>query len=356
MLRLAVLVALAATAFSLPWAELKPAGTVLRFEPQELGKPALVGFESSWENFKVTHDKQYKSEQEESLRKEIFRDNMKHIEMHNYLHQKGQKSFTLEVNQYTDMENKEFVSVMNGFRKPNTTKEHHKPASYMSPLAPVALPESVDWRGEGYVTEVKNQGQCGSCWSFSATGALEGQHYRQTGKLVSLSEQNLVDCSVAWGNNGCNGGLMDYAFQYIKDNGGLDTENSYPYHADEETCQYKPASSGATDVGYTDCVEGDEKALKEALATVGPISIAIDASQPSFQLYSTGVYIDDMCSSTQLDHGVLLVGYGTSDEGQDYWIVKNSWGPEWGDEGYIMMARNRGNQCGVASSASYPLV
>jgi len=355
MLRLFVFVALVAAAYSLPWTAIKPADNVLRFEPKELGAPALSEFESSWEIFKNEHNKEYENEKEEALRKEIFRTNIKHVEMHNYLHEKGAKTFRLEINQYADMENKEFVSVMNGYRMTNKTKEHHRPATYLSPLSPVTVPDEVDWRKEGYVTEVKNQGQCGSCWSFSATGALEGQHFRQTGKLVSLSEQNLVDCSVAWGNNGCNGGLMDYAFQYIKDNRGVDTENSYPYLAQEGTCHFKAADSGATDAGYTDLPQGDEEKLKEALATVGPISIAIDASQPSFQLYSTGVYVDDACSSSRLDHGVLLVGYGTLD-GQDYWLVKNSWGPEWGNEGYIYMARNRDNQCGVASSASYPLV
>lgn len=355
MLRLALFVVLVSAAHSLPWMALQPADNVLRFEPKELGAPALSQFENSWDSFKTTHNKQYDSQEEETVRKAIFRSNIKHIEMHNYLNDKGAKTFRLEVNQYTDMANKEFVSVMNGFSMPNKTKEHHRPATYMSPLSPVAVPDTVDWRKEGYVTEVKNQGQCGSCWSFSATGALEGQHFRQTGKLVSLSEQNLVDCSVAWGNNGCNGGLMDYAFQYIKDNAGVDTENTYPYLAQDGTCHYKASDSGATDAGYTDMPQGDEEKLKEALATVGPISIAIDASQPSFQLYSTGVYVDDACSPSRLDHGVLLVGYGTLD-GQDYWLVKNSWGPEWGNEGYIYMARNRDNQCGVASSASYPLV
>lgn len=152
---------------------------------------------------------------------------------------------------------------------------------------------------------------------------------------------------------------MDYAFQYIKDNNGIDTEESYPYEAVDDKCRYTEKNSGATDKGYVDLQSGNEESLKAATATVGPISVAIDASHESFQFYSKGVYYEPDCSSNsrRLDHAVLIVGYGIDEQTDEkYWLVKNSWGATWGDKGYLKMARNKKNHCGIATSASYPLV
>jgi cathepsin L len=332
------------------WLDLKPAqasdSETLVFNP----------FKSQWEAFKKNHGKFYETVEEDVHRFKVFLKNLDVIDKHNKLHDQNKKSFRLGVDEYADLEHAEFVQVMNGFKRRYNETKASDSSSYLSPSNIVSLPQNVDWRKEGYVTPVKNQGQCGSCWSFSTTGSLEGQHFKQTGKLVSLSEQNLVDCSTAWGNSGCSGGLMDQAFQYIKDNKGIDMEVDYPYDAKDEKCHFKRKFVGANDTGYVDVPKGDEVKLKEAIATIGPISVAIDASHQSFQLYHSGVYDEEDCSSTQLDHGVLAIGYGTNDEGIDYYIVKNSWGETWGQKGYIMMSRNKENQCGIASSASYPLV
>lgn len=268
-----------------------------------------------------------------------------------FIHQMNKKNLTfiLAMNQFGDLTAEEF----NKFYKGLLPVSRPEPVTVESATLP-NLPSSVDWRTKGIVTGVKNQGQCGSCWSFSATGSLEGAHAQKTGQLVGLSEQNLVDCSQGQGNMGCNGGLMDYAFEYVIINNGIDTEASYPYTAEDGTCHYSSANCGSTLKGYQDVASGSEVGLTTAIANVGPISVAIDASHNSFQFYSSGVYYEPDCSSTQLDHGVLAVGYGTSGS-SDYYIVKNSWGTDWGMHGYIWMSRNRNNNCGIATAASYPL-
>ncbi|KRT79326.1 Peptidase [Oryctes borbonicus] len=283
----------------------------------------------------------------------IYMENIRMIAKHNRRYQQGLVSYSLKENQFADLLHYEFVEIMNGVRWSNDTIDQDA-STFITP-ANVELPSSVDWRKKGAVTEIKDQGQCGSCWAFSATGSLEGQHFRKANKLVSLSEQNLVDCSGKYGNEGCQGGLMTNAFKYVKANHGIDTEKSYPYEGEDNQCRYNPKNSGATDTGYKMIRAGDENALQAAVATVGPISVGIDASHFSFQFYNGGIYYEPDCSEEELDHGVLAVGYD-SDKGKDYWIVKNSWGESWGMQGYIKMTRNRKNNCGIASMASYPLM
>jgi cathepsin L len=312
-----------------------------------------VSLNQQWNMWKKNNNKQY-SNTEDQVRRVAWENNLKIVQQHNLQADLGVHTFYLGMNKFADLTLTEFVKMMNGY---NATGAPRRQASQTFTFNPslTDLPDTVDWRTQGYVTPIKDQGQCGSCWSFSATGSLEGQTFKKTGKLVSLSEQNLVDCSTAQGNMGCNGGLMDQAFEYIKVNNGIDTEDSYPYEAVDDSCRFKAANVGATDTGFTDIKSKDESALQQAVATVGPISVAIDASHSSFQLYKSGVYHEAFCSQTRLDHGVLAVGYGV-DGGKDYWLVKNSWGTGWGNQGYIEMTRNKRNQCGIATAASYPTV
>jgi cathepsin L len=306
--------------------------------------------EPHWRAFKSAHLKSYRDATEELIRRFTFEDNLHIIQEFNRVNA-SKAGFTLGVNHFADMTNAEFASMMLGLNGRNQIAGD----SVFHATNVQDLPAEVDWTKKGYVTEVKNQGQCGSCWAFSTTGSLEGQNFKKTGKLVSLSEQNLVDCSTAQGNQGCNGGLMDQAFTYIKANGGINTEASYPYTGEDGTCHFDANAIGAKLTGFVDVKSTDEQALKEAVATIGPISVAIDASSIFFQFYSSGVYDPWFCSSTELDHGVLAVGYGT-EGGKDFWLVKNSWGASWGLSGYIKMIRNKSNRCGIATQASYPTV
>ncbi|ERE80697.1 cathepsin L1-like protein [Cricetulus griseus] len=290
------------------------------------------------------------SQDEEGQKRAVWENNRKMIELHNEDYTKGKHGFHLEMNAFGDLTNTEFRQLMTGFQSMGTTEMN----VFQEPRLG-DVPKSVDWRKHGYVTPVKDQGSCGACWAFSAVGSLVGQMFWKTGKLVPLSEQNLVDCSWSHGNIGCHGGLMQNAFQYVMDNGGLDTSESYPYESRNTTCRYNPENSAANVTGFVK-IPANEYSLMKAVAIVGPISAAIDTKHHSFQFYRGGMYYEPECSSSNLDHAVLVVGYGEESDGRKYWLVKNSWGTYWGMNGYIKMARDRNNNCGIATYAMYPTV
>eukprot|EP01114_Cavostelium_apophysatum_P004539 TRINITY_DN1482_c0_g1_i1.p1 TRINITY_DN1482_c0_g1~~TRINITY_DN1482_c0_g1_i1.p1 ORF type:complete len:331 (+),score=94.98 TRINITY_DN1482_c0_g1_i1:64-1056(+) len=304
-------------------------------------------YQDSFASFVRKYNKVYNND-EFNYRFKIFRSNLDFIEQHNAKN----LSFTVGINKFADMSSQEFVKFYNGLDvKVDQASLVDEPTTSL-----VGLPDKWDWNSKGAVTHVKNQEQCGSCWSFSTTGSVEGCHFITTGKLVSLSEQNLIDCSSSYGNQGCNGGLMTDAMDYIIANKGIDTEESYPYTAEAgKTCLYKLKDSASKLKTFVNVQQGSEADL-QAKVYLGPTSVAIDASANSFQLYQSGVYYEPACSSTDLDHGVLAVGWGvdTSSATPDYWIVKNSWGEDWGQSGFIFMARNKNNNCGIATMGTLP--
>jgi len=287
------------------------------------------------------HSKSY-SAVELATRFEAFKNN------YDFVQNWSDPQFQVGINAFADLTNQEFAAMYNGLRIPEGYVHEQ---TFFPKLT--ALPDAKNWADLGAVTKVKDQGQCGSCWSFSTTGSVEGCHFITAGSLVGLSEKNLMDCSWKQGNQGCNGGLMTAAMDYIIANGGIDSESSYPYQpVDSKTCGYKAASKSSSLKSYANVKANSEADLQTAVNN-GPVSVAIDASHSSFQLYKSGVYYEKSCSSSALDHGVLAVGWGTS-SGSDYWIVKNSWGTSWGLNGYIWMSRNRSNNCGIATMATLP--
>nr|AER27707.1 putative cysteine protease [Phytophthora sp. SH-2011] len=257
---------------------------------------------------------------------------------------------TLGHNAFSHMSFDEFKFKMTGLVLPEGYLEQRLASRVDGLWSDVEVPSAVDWVDKGGVTPVKNQGMCGSCWAFSTTGAVEGATFVSSGKLPSLSEQELVDCDHN-GDMGCNGGLMDHAFQWIEDHGGICSEDDYEYKAKAQVC--RECDSVVKVTGFQDVNPQDEHALKVAVAQQ-PVSVAIEADQKAFQFYKSGVF--NLTCGTRLDHGVLAVGYG-NDNGHKFWKVKNSWGASWGEQGYIRLAREENGpagQCGIASVPSYP--
>jgi len=292
-----------------------------------------------YEFFKYVSEygRSYATKAEFQFRSQVFKNTLAQIEEHNNDQEHGSKVGINFLSDWTAEERKR----LNGYVAPaNKTQEN------VAILPTADLPSEVDWTQKGAVTPVKNQGQCGSCWSFSTTGAVEGAMFVKTGNLQSYSEQQLVDCSGSFGNMGCNGGLMDNAFKYIEKN-PLELESEYGYTAKQGKCQYDSSKGEGKVANYKDVSQGSWDQMQAAIAQQ-PVSVAIEADQMVFQGYTKGV-ITKGCGQ-QLDHGVLAVGYGTLDN-QEYILVKNSWGASWGDKGYVRIAPQ---QCVILMSASYP--
>ncbi|CAL1394136.1 unnamed protein product [Linum trigynum] len=293
------------------------------------------------------HGRKYRSKAEYKHRFQIYQSNVHFI---NHINSQN-LSFQLTDNKFADLTNDEFKSTYLGLRRPLETAHQRLQAE----CSCGHLPAEVDWRKKGAVTKVKDQGPCGSCWAFSAVAAVEGFHQIQTGELLTLSEQELVDCDVDGEDEGCGGGFMETAFEFIAQIGGLTTEKNYPYKGRDGDCDEKKLKDHLAKIsGYEIVSRNNETALQAAVAKQ-PVSVAIDAGSYEFQLYSKGI-LTGSCGS-DLNHGVAAVGYAV-EKGTKYWIVKNSWGANWGEDGYIRMERDvkeKGGKCGIAMLASFPL-
>ncbi|KAL3677323.1 hypothetical protein R1sor_027271 [Riccia sorocarpa] len=329
-----------------------PQYSILGYEPEDLLSDERLGsLFSAWER---KHGKNYQSEEERSLRIKVFRDNLEYIDAHN----RKETSYSLGLNRFADLTNEEYRKTYLGTRldreKRALRRQQNPRRSRYESLDVKDLPKSIDWREKGAVAPVKDQASCGSCWAFSAIASVEGINAIKSGSLIPLSEQELVDCDTSY-NEGCNGGLMDYAFEFIISNGGIDSEDDYPYKGYDGRCDSNKKNAHVVTIdSYEDVDLNSEDGLLKAVANQ-PVSVAIEAGGRDFQLYNAGVFTG--ACGTDLDHGVAAVGYGT-DNGNDYWIVRNSWGGAWGESGYIRMARGTGKGkesgiCGILIEPSY---
>ncbi|KAI5353781.1 hypothetical protein L3X38_006675 [Prunus dulcis] len=312
----------------------------------------LLHAEHHFSSFKATFGKTYATQEEHDYRFGVFKANLRRAKRHQGLDPTAVHGVT----KFSDLTPSEFRRNFLGLKRLRLPSDANK-----APILPTNdLPTDFDWRDKGAVTPVKDQGSCGSCWAFSATGALEGAHYLQTGELLSLSEQQLVDCDhecdpEEFGScdSGCNGGLMNNAFEYTLKAGGLEREKDYPYTGTDDTCKFDKSKVVAA-VSNFSVISTDEDQIAANLVHHGPLAVGINAV--FMQTYVKGVSCPYICGK-RIDHGVLLVGYGSSGfapirfKVKPYWILKNSWGQSWGEEGFYKICRGH-NSCGVDSLVS----
>jgi len=303
-----------------------------------LGVPTPVY--DSWVHWKQKNGKSYGTNSEEDYRLHVYSNNYAEV----YRISQQHPNTTFELNKFADLPSDEFASIYTGYKESPFLQQTN-----VVKLDESNLKSTVNWVTAGAVAPVKDQGHCGSCWAFSAVSALETANYLQKkmSSVPTYSEQQLVDCAGgSYHNKGCHGGLMDNAFRYVEAH-PLQTEDDYPYRGVEGSC--KSGTGHGTATGFTDVQRGSASQLRAAL-NGQTVSVAIQANESVFQFYKSGV-LDSAACGTSLNHGVISVGYGT-ENGKDYFLVRNSWGPSWGDKGYIKIGAN--NICGILSFPSYP--
>ncbi|GAB0088410.1 uncharacterized protein DMENIID0001_028150 [Sergentomyia squamirostris] len=309
----------------------------------------LNGQIQSWSDYKKAFNRTYRRPFRENRSRDAFKTNLHLIEKHNVAFQRNETSFRMALNLLADLSREEYL-VRFVRLTPNKQPEGEMQERVASFGAFPDIPESLDWRKKGFETPPDNQKSCGSCYAFSIVHSIEGQIFKRTSKLISLSEQQIVDCSTEMGNYGCAGGSLRNTLKYLTKCGGLMRQLDYPYTAEEGRCRFMAPLAVVNVTNWSILPQGNEMALAVAVATVGPVAVSINASPRSFQLYGDGIYDDSECSSRSVNHAMLVVGYTP-----EYWIIKNWWGERWGEDGYMRLQRHR-NLCGVANYAAYAVV
>ncbi|KAJ3670223.1 hypothetical protein LUZ60_010547 [Juncus effusus] len=298
----------------------------------------------------IKHGKDYSCDEQRQRRLIIFTNNVNFIEKFN---RERKYNYTLSVNHLADLTNEEFKSKYNGVKIPNLARSPPKQPLNFTLMPPI----SIDWRSSGAVTPIKDQGSCGSCWAFASVAAIEGIYKIKTGKRVSLSEQELVDCNNA--NYGCEGGWSQRAFEFIISKGGLSSEAVYPYKGVQGKChKSKVHHNHAASIRSFGAVPSTNESMLAVVVSQQPVVVYIAAGNDAFQFYNGDGILDGPCG-TELDHAVVIIGYGQDSAGRKYWIVKNSWGTSWGDEGYMYIAKDAhaiAGMCGIALHAYYPII
>ncbi|KZC12523.1 Cathepsin K [Dufourea novaeangliae] len=302
-----------------------------------------------WNAYKVRCNKSYAGNVE-AARRMAWEENLVTIYKHNLMASAGHHSYTLRDNHMADLGTRQYIRDMVKLipsRKRRVSKEPMVGAVLHDPRR---VPARLDWRDVGFRTGPENQKDCGSCYAYSIAGSIQGQIFKETGTMIPLSEQQLIDCSSSTGNLGCSGGSLRNTLRYLEKAKGLMARVHYPYKGRQGACRFHEALSAVNITSWAVLPARDEKALEAAVATIGPIAASINASPKTFQLYHEGVYDDDACSSDMVNHAMLIVGYTPKE-----WILKNWWGDGWGEKGYMRLAKNK-NRCGIANYAAYAKV
>ncbi|XP_017011548.2 cathepsin L-like [Drosophila takahashii] len=307
-----------------------------------------------WAKYKARYKKRYRSD--DNYHRAILTRRVQAVANHNRLYSQGKVGFRMGVTEFSDTDQGLLLRYRTAVTPPPESSIGYvaKPPGYRNYDQ---ITGGIDWRQYGYISAVENQGtDCLSCWAFSASGALEAHLARKHSRLVPLSPKHLVDC-VPEPNDGCFGGWVSVAFNYTRDH-GIATKASYPYEAKQGTCRWNPQLKASALRGYVTLNNYDERELAEVVYNIGPVAVSIDHLHEEFNAYSGGILRIPACRSERINltHSVLVVGFGTDPNWGAYWLIKNSYGTEWGESGYFRLARNANNMCGVASLPQYPLV